>query len=651
MKNKFTASLSICMCLVLIATCFAACKVKDKNIGDSTTLAPADSWQSGSGYEKVPIGKAELVDLVEDALGDETPENFNGDLSTLTPEQLEKVENFAKDEGLFVEKDENGDVVIKEEVIPTQPASDDEIGKLFDKLSIKDPSNLSQEEIEELSKVAGDQGLIVHTKPDGGVQIVKPVTTTRIVTRAPQTESTKKSNKTTKSPSPKTTSIYVPEHMTASPTGAHIDVSVSTLSNGWITNFSGGTHTVFVASTPTSDGGFVTVGITVGETSGAGSSGVVVKYNSEGKKQWSNTLSGNAAVSFDGVAELKDGSIIVVGNTMASDVATPDQYLCENTVEGLIVKYSASGKQQWTKIIGGSGNDIIYAVAPTSDGGFVAGGKATSVDGSFSGLSEHKTKAFIYKFNSNGDISWKKCLAGKIHCAVVDLAVNTKDEIFAVIENNNKDGDFASLEGADNGRRIGVVCKLNSNGQIAWTNSLYESGLVNVTSVTFADDGGCVVAGQYSVSAKEGNSGSFKGIYNGGTAGTLDGFIVKYNANGSRTWTTPLIGFESDFITDITRIKNGYAVSGYSESNNRDFQGMGQGNFDSFVYTLTKSGEKEKLVHFGGSSSDHSRTICATGSNLYVCGSTNSTDGTFEGMTPAPSGDNDVGVARCYKLS
>lgn len=648
MKNKFTASISICMCLILIASCFAACKVKDKNAGETTTLAPADSWQSGSGYEKVQIGQAELVDLVEDALGNEMPDNFNGDLNTLTPEQLEKVEDFAKNEGLIVEKDENGDVIIKEEVVPTQPASDDEIGKLFDKLSIKDPSNLSDEEIEELSKVAGNEGLIVHTKPDGGVAIVKPVTTTKIVTRAPQTESTKRSDKTTKSPSPKTTSVYKPEHMTASPTGAHIDLSVSTLANGWITNFSGMSHTVFSASTPTSDGGFVTVGITVEE---GGSSGLIVKYNSEGKKQWSNVLSGNALVSYDGVTELKDGSIVVVGSTLASDVATPDQYLCENTVEGLVVKYSASGKQLWTKIVGGSGADMIYAIVPTADGGFVAGGKTNSVDGSFSGLSEHKTKAFIYKFNANGDISWKHCLAGKIHCAVTDLAINPRGEIFAVMENNNKDGDFASLEGTDNGRRTGVICKLNANGQMAWAKSLYDSGLVNLSSVTFTDDGGCVVAGQYSVSAKEGNSGSFKGIYNGGTAGTFDGFIVKYKGDGTKLWTTPLIGFESDFITDITRVKNGFAVSGYSASNNRDFQGMGQGNFDSFVYTLATSGEKQKLAHFGGSSSDHARTICATDSNLFVCGSTNSTDGTFADMTPAPSGDNDVGVARCYKLS
>lgn len=645
MKNKFTARLSIFMCLVLIISCLAACGGKDDNV--TTTLAPDDSWQSGTGYEKVVISQAELVDLVEKALGDDMPENFNGDLSTLTPEQLEKVEDLAKDEGLTVEKDENGDTVIKKEEIPTQEASDDEVKDLFNKLSIKDPSNLSDEEIEELSKAAGEEGLIVQTKPDGEVVVVKPVTTTRIITQAPQTETTKKKPTTTKNRTPSTSSVYKPQHMTASPTGAITDSTPSALSNGWITNFSGGSHTVLVDNCSTSDGGTVAVGITSSEN---GSCGVIVKYDDEGNQKWKKTLEGNAIVSYDSVAELKDGSIIVVGSTMASDVATPDQYLCEDTVEGLIVKYSANGDQQWTKILGGSGGDMLYAVEATSDGGFIVGGKSNSVDGSFSGISSHKTKAFVYKFNSSGNISWKNCLGGKIHCAVKGLTVNSKGDIFAVMENNNADGDFASLEGTNNGKRTAIITKITSDGKTSWAKSLYETGLVNMSAITFTDDGGCVVAGQYSVSAKEGNKGSFKDIYNGGTAGTYDGIIVKFKSDGSRAWITPLIGFESDFITDITRIKNGYAVSGYSASNNRDFQGMGKGNFDSYIYTISKFGETEKLYHFGGSSSDNTRTICANGTKLYVCGSTNSTDGDFKGMSPAPTAENAAGVVRCYNL-
>ncbi len=648
MKNKFTARLCVLMCIILAISCFTACKVKPDNTG-STTLAGDDSWQSDSGYNKVVISHAELVDLVEDALGDDMPENFNGDLNTLTPEQLEKVEIHAKDEGLTVEKDDNGDTVIKKEEIPVTEASKDEIEDLFNKLTIKDPSNLSAEEFEELSKAASDEGLIVSTKPDGDVVIVKPVTTTRIITQVPKETSAKvTAPKSTKG----TTSVYKPpQHQTAAPMGSSTQLVVSTLSDGWITNFGSGKHTVLVDNAVASDGGTVAVGVTSGDN--VSGEGVIIKYNEKGKQQWKNTVSGNGLVSLDGIAVLKDGSVVVVGCTLATDLTSVDQYVCKETVEGVVIKYSAKGEKQWLKIIGGSGSDILYAVEATPDGGFVIGGKSTSKDGHFSGLSNMNTKAFVMKLSSGGNVEWKNCLAGTIHCAVRGIAVNPSGEIFTTMENNNTDGDFAqfNLPGT---RRMAVVSKFSTAGKLLWTKPLYESGLTNMHGITYTDDGGCVVAGQYSVSAKEGNIYSFsqkKGIYNGGTGGTYDGIIVKFKSDGSTSWMTPLIGFESDYITDITRISNGYAVCGYSASTNRNFQSLGKGDYDAFIYTLNNYGETEKIYSFGGSSADNARTVCASGDMLYVAGSTNSSDGAFEGLSPAGTEDDAAGVMRCYKLS
>ncbi len=643
MKNKFTARLCIVMCLVLALSCFTACKVKpDSN--PTTTLA-GDDWQSDSGYNKVVISQAELVDLVEDALGTDMPENFNGDLNTLTPEQLEKVENHAKDEGLSVEKDPNGDTVIKKEEIPVTEAPKEEVEDLFNKLSIKDPSNLSDKEYEELSKAAGNEGLIVQTKPDGEVVVVKPVTTTRIITQAPS-DTTKqvKPPKSTKG----TTSVYKPpQHMTAAPMGTSTQINVSALSDGWITNYGIKGHTVIVDNAVTKDGGTVAVGVT---TDGGAGTAIIVKYNEKGKVQWERTIEGNNQISLDGVTVLDDGSIVAVGCTLATNIVSPDEYVCSSTVEGVVVKYSKNGDRQWLKIIGGSGSDIFYAVEATSDGGFVAGGKTTSKDGHFSGLSDSNTKAFVAKFDSNGNMGWKNCLAGKIHCAVRGLTINSAGEIFVTMENNNTDGDFTKFNLPGN-KRMCVVAKYSPSGSLAWAQPLYESGITNIHGITYTDDGGCIVAGQYSITAKDGNIYSFKKLFNGGTGGTYDGVIVKFKSDGSVSWMTPLIGFESDFITDITRIPNGFAVCGYSASSNRDFRTLGKGDYDAFIYTMNKYGELEKLHTFGGSAADNARTLCASGDMLYVGGSTNSTDGEFTGLTPAATADLAAGVMRCYKLS
>ena len=119
MKNKFTSRLCVFMCFILILSTFAACSIKKDN--DTTTTAPVipnNEWVPGiDTYVPVTITDVELVQLVSEALGDEAS-GFNGDLNTLTPEQLEKVEDLANDKGLVVEKDENNNTVIKKEDVP-----------------------------------------------------------------------------------------------------------------------------------------------------------------------------------------------------------------------------------------------------------------------------------------------------------------------------------------------------------------------------------------------------------------------------------------------------------------------------------------------------------------------------------------------------
>ncbi len=647
MKNKFTAKLSIVMCLVLLISCFAACSIsKDDNT--STTLSPADSWQSGSGYEKVEISKVELVDLVKDALGNEAPENFNGDLSTLTPEQLEKVEDHAKNEGLTVEKDENGDTVIKKEEVPVTQASKDEINELFSKASIKDPSNISPEEYEELSKVAQDNNLIIQTNPNSGnVEVVKPVSTTRVLTTTPSTRYQKPTTEENRTPN--TTSVYKPpvNNGTVAPSGSV--TKVATLSATWNSNYTYSGNSIFVDNEATSDGGTVCVGITFPEVGSVAAIGLVAKYDKNGKEDWNYILKANAQTSYESVTVLTDGSIIAVGYTLGSDATTPDEYKDKESVEGVVSKFSKNGKLQWTKIIGGSGDDMLYAVAATPDGGFVVGGKSDSVDGDLSNLSSFRNKSFVFKCDSNCNILWRNGLSGSAHSAVEELVVSPSGDIFATFSVITEDGDFAALEGADIHKRKSVVAKFTANGKRSWAKSLYESGVVNMHAITYTDDGGCVVAGQYSCST-QGNLYSFKGIYNGGSSGTFDGMALKFDANGNRVWICPLIGFESDTITGIARIDGGFAVCGYTASTNRDFSGVNRGDYDAYVYTINKYGRAVDRHIIAGSNADNARAVCSDGTNIFVCGSTNSSDFDFAGISPAATAEKSAAMVRSFKI-
>lgn len=711
MKKKFTGSLCVVMCVMLVLSMFAACSVKDKN-GDvtlSSTLTPDDTWTPGIVdyvYEPVVISKVELVDLVKDVLGDEIADDWNGDLNTLTPEQLEKVEQHAANEGLTIEKDDSGNTVIKKDEIVTTEASQDEINQLMTKASVKDPSNISDEDYNRLSQVAQSEGLIIATRPrvtnaqsdsktepadeeettkKNDIVIVKPVTTVRPApTKAPavtqnKVNTTKASQNTTKAqttqvkplpttkPVPRTTSVYKPVTIpgTVAPM-APITTGIPASTRDWTVTFKKATNEIFVDSAATNDGGVVAVGITYAGVSdnvddGGVASGLVVKYNKNGKLEWSKIIGSTETTQLESVAILSDGSIAAAGYTVASDLEGAGEYKCPGTIEGIVVRLNKNGDLLGNiRIYGGSADDMIYAISATADGGYIIGGKSESVDGDMDGLNTpNKRKSFVYKCSQNGAIEWRSVLNSTKGLLVHDIAVNDAGCVYATVEcvGVAYNGDKL-INGSDQSvSKSTIVLKLSPTGNLEWYKTIYGTGMTALHSVAISTDGGCVVAGQYTSGRYGNNMGTFEGMYNAGNTGTADGMLVKLNPNGQNGegvigWTCPLAGFESEMITGITKINGGFAVSGYTASTNRDFAMMpGTGDYDAFVYIITDLAAKRDIYIFDGSGADNARAVCTNGESIFVAGSTNSGDAMFAECSAKGTKDSAVGFVGCLTFN
>lgn len=642
MKNKSTAMLSLLMCLVLIISTFAACSIKDDNKDSTTTtLLPDESWGVGvpDTYEPVTITDVELVELVSEALGEDA-EGFNGDLNTLTPEQKEKVEQLAADKGLIIDKDDSGNTVIKKE--PTTQATPEEVSSIFNQVSVKDPENVTPSEYEEISSVAQENGMTAVTDQQGNVEVVKPVTkpSTTVAPTAPTPSADSKT--TTKAPAKVTTTKYTPNVPTYNPPTAKPPEALGTTlvktklaPTDWTVNY-GKTNMnyLFAASDMTDDGGVVATGTFVkkgaNEESIEASGSHIVKYNEKGKLVWQDTIAGNDLTLYHDVAVLKDGSIVAVGYTTSNNLVSAAEYKCADTAEGLVVKYSKKGDRQWIKIFGGSAGDEFYSVAATPDGGFIVGGQSSSSDLDLKGVGSANNKAIFVKYTADGAVSWKKALSGGSASTVVrGLDVNSAGVIFGTILTSSNTEDFANLDGVIAKRRYTLAVSMSANGEFLWKKAICDEGSSMLLSVVASDDGGCVVAGNYS-SGKNGNTAFFKDITNGGSYGTQDGVLVKITSNGATKWIVPLKGYESDNVTGIAKVSGGYAVSGYSASGNRDFAGSSSknGDYNAFVYVIGEHGDLQTMNSFGGSRADNGRTICSDGkTTVYTCGSTNSEDG------------------------
>ena len=672
MKKKSSAALCVLMCVMLVLSTFAACSVKRKNTDeDATTLAPEENWYAGvdQTYAPVNITSMELADLVNEALGAEAA-NFNGDLNTLTGEQKARVTQLAEQKGYTVTQDASGNTIIQKEDLPTEPAKQEEVNNILSSASVSDLSNLSPSDYSRVYQAAKENGATAVSKEDGSVEIVKTATTTarvtapvsRRVTTTAGGSGTTAGNHTTLKPAETTTrhgqSTALPTYRpvpTSPPLPAGTTLSSAQYAQpAWVTTTSMGTNTVLNHIAMAKDGGVVTAGTAIGEadSGAADGTGVIVKFDAKGKQLWKDSVVGNMSVTFNDVAVLTDGSVIAVGETIATNLVPDSAYKCKDTVEGLLVKYSASGSRQWIKIIGGSGDDEFYSVAATPDGGFVAGGSSNSVDLDMKGVGTNGSiKAFCYKFDANGNIAWKTAVAGSRHCAVDGLAANSAGTVFASVTAYCADGDFASLANVRDNRRYSVAMSLTPAGQIAWATAICDNGTVHTPSVAVSPDGGCVLAGFYSCN-KEGNTMFLKGIYNGGNIGTYDGLAVKFNSKGGVAWVTTLIGFESDYIYDIAPVKDGYAVAGYSKSSNRDFGATNNGNYDGYMYVIGEYGDKQTRSSFGGSESDTPRGVCTDGENkIYVCGMTNSGDGFFASAPVKGAANKGVGLIASFDIT
>ncbi len=625
---------------------------------------------SDVGGGSVALSKVELEKLVNEVLGDDAPDDFNGDLSTLTKEQLDKVEKAATDKGYVIDKSGSKPTINKpvetgqEKLTTIAEISDSDVKKAIrsalgyikgsrfdgntDELSAEEKAKL----VNELQAIKMTNGQVEKYWKENFPEFADkapvipatPVTTTK---RGDKTNATGKFTGGENNNTPKTS---------ASPTGSNTQVvtlpsetistqnSVTMATNTWVKTYG---SNLFNSPALCDDGGVVVCGTaSASDFKVEGKNykvtyGVIIKYASDGSVDWSDTYGGDELTAFSAVTQLNNGDIIVVGYTIASNLGD-SLYKSKGTGEGIMIKYSADGKQKDIKMVGGEGTDMIYSIAATIDGGFVIGGKSFSRTLDFAS-STNTITSFVFKYDANMNFIWEKMMGGTKHSAVMGLAVDPAGNIFASYSTSDSTGDFAAIPGMKLGREATVVVKYSSGGGFIWLTPIYEVGMLEASAITYTPGGGCIVAGQYR-SVVGGNQYSLKGEYNGGDVGTTDGCIFKIREivyeDGTRKgevyWAKTVVGFQNEYLTGIAKVSGGYVVSGYSNSSNRDLIPIGNsGDYDSFVYFVSEFGAYQTMTGFSGSSADQARGVCSNGSNVvYVCGATTSTDKFFASCSP-----------------
>jgi|SRR6185436_4019082 len=286
----------------------------------------------------------------------------------------------------------------------------------------------------------------------------------------------------------------------------------------------------------------------------------MVKIDSLGSKQWDKDFGGTGEDHLYSLEHTKDGGYILGG--WSNSGISGDKV--QNTVgswDYWIVKTDSLGNKEWDKDFGGNSDDRLYSLQQTNDGGFILGGY------SISGVGGDKTQPtwgnsydyWIVKIDSIGNKQWDKDFGGTDDDFLFSLQ-QTSDSgyIFGGISKSGISGDKTQLNW---GGWDYWIIKTDALGNMQWDKDFGGTNNDRFYSLQQTVNGGYILGG-YSDSGISGNKTQ-------NTWGGIDYWILKTDSLGNKEWDKDFggAGNEDEFRNISQTVDNGYLIAGTSYSN------------------------------------------------------------------------------------
>ena len=135
--------------------------------------------------------------------------------------------------------------------------------------------------------------------------------------------------------------------------------------------------------------------------------------------------------------------------------------------------------------------------------------------------------------------------------------------------------------------------------------------------------------------------------------GSYDAFLVKFDTNGNRIWSTYYGGSGYDAAKGVVVDgNNNICITGSTTSSNNiafgGHQNVNGGLYDAFIVKFTPEGDRIWGTYYGGTEDDESRAICVNSLNdIFITGLTKSTTNiALDGYDNFFGANNDVYIAK-----
>lgn len=208
----------------------------------------------------------------------------------------------------------------------------------------------------------------------------------------------------------------------------------------------------------------------------------------------------------------------------------------------------------WGTFYGGTEEDAGKKVAVDSSGNTYVVGHTFSTSGivtpdGFDTTFDAELQGYLAKFDTNGQLQWATYLGDSANAQTADIKVDARDNIYVVGSVTCPSNDLAT-PGHDitcQGHNDTFLMRFNSQGNRVWGTYFGGTGTDIGEALSVSPSGDIYIIG---------NTSSAQGVaplssVDSTLAGTLDTFVVKFNALGQFQWSRYFGGTGVEYGVDI----------------------------------------------------------------------------------------------------
>jgi PKD repeat protein len=283
---------------------------------------------------------------------------------------------------------------------------------------------------------------------------------------------------------------------------------------------------------------------------------IIVQQSGPPIMRWNKTFGGGGDDLVYSLKFTSDGGYILAGSSFF--------YIAEGdwNWDAMLVKTDANGNMQWQRTIGGDENDDGYSVMQTSDGGYIMVGTTESYGaGSYD--------FWLVKTDAKGIEQWNRTFGGEDIEEDISF-LQTSDGGYIMVGTTRP-----LLTGSYNLRLV----KTDAKGIEQWNRTFGEEDYDDTApSIRQASDGGYIIAG---------TTGSYG-------ARSDDFWLIKTDSEGIEQWNRTFGGEDYDWLKSFQQtFDGGYILGGPTRS-------FGNGSFDFWLVKTDNNGIEQWNRTFEG---------------------------------------------------